>query len=57
MSEKRLFFGGTFVAISEAARKERRHRQRVRLYQILFGAAVIVVAGLGVAAIGELLAS
>jgi hypothetical protein len=45
------------VPISQAARRERRQRQRIRIIGVLIGAAVIVVAGFGVAAIGELLAS
>lgn len=45
------------MAISKAAREERRHRQRMKIVGVLIGVVVIVVAGLGVAALGELLAS
>ncbi len=45
------------MAISKAARHERRHRQRMKIYGVLFGAVVIIIAGLGVAAFSELIVS
>lgn len=45
------------MPISKAAREERRRRKLRRVYGVIFGIVVIVIAGLGVAAIGELLAS
>jgi hypothetical protein len=55
---KRLFFGGrNVVAISKAAREERRHRQRMKIVGVLIGVVVIIIAGLGVGVLGELLAS